>query len=335
MGLALGLGFYFHVPPAGMIAAGGTLSAGLGSFRRLRGSQLLPMLLTSFGMAGAALAGTMAGHAWAITGGVAGACGFAYGLLLVLSEDASWVALQAIIAFLVASAFPAWGWHGAVRAALVLGGGLLQTMLIFLFWREEGTISLRRDFRSCHPGEVLALLRDEIWPIVVRQIEQRRPAARYAVRLGLTLLLATVLSRLLHQTNAYWLPMTTLLVMKPDFYRTYTSSLGRVFGTFLGVVLASILAHGLRPDPATLTVLVLLFGWGTFSCQKVNYAIFTCALTAYIVFLVAIAGLPEVVVTANRLLDTALGSLLALGSRAIGPRWDIVAAAGANEPTRS
>ena len=137
-------------------------------------------------------------------------------------------------------------------------------------------------------------------------------------------MLAVVVSRSLHQINSYWLPMTALIVTKPDFYRTYTSSLGRVFGTFAGIGVASLLTHAFHPGLPVLVGLVLAFAWATFAWQKVNYALFSCALTAFIVFLVAIAGLPETAVTANRLLDTALGTLIALGSRAIGPRWDSV-----------
>jgi uncharacterized membrane protein YccC len=162
-------------------------------------------------------------------------------------------------------------------------------------------------------------------PTVLRQVDHRLPVMRYAVRLALTLMLAVIIARTLHQTNSYWLPMTALLVMKPDFYRTYTNTMARVLGTFLGVTLASALTWALHPDALELFGFVLVFGWGAFAWTKVNYGFFSCVLTGYIVFLIATAGLPEVTVTANRMLDTALGSLIALGSRALAPKWDRVA----------
>jgi hypothetical protein len=323
MVLALGLGLYFHEPAAGMIVAGGTLSVGFSSFRRLQGSRLLQMFLTSFGMSCGATLGTVAGQSHLATTLGAGLLGFLYGLALVFSENASWIGLQGVIAFLVASAFPDHGSHALIRGALVLVGGLLQIGMVVLLSRD--TRSLADDFRGCDPGAVLRHLRTEVWPTMLRQVDHRLPVMRYAIRLSLTLILAVVVARSLHQLNSYWLPMTALLVMKPDFYRTYTNCLARVLGTFAGVLLASLITFAFHPQPLLLVALVLVFAWSCFAGQKVNYAIFTCSLTAWIVFLIAIAGLPEITVTVNRLLDTALGSLIALGSRAVGPRWEIVA----------
>lgn len=324
MAIALALGLFLHEPAAGLVTAGGTLSVGFSSFRRLQGSLLLQMGLTSVGMAAGASLGTLAGQSQLATTLGAGILGLIYGLLLVFSENASWIALQCVIAFLVACAFPAHGWHAAIRGGLVLMGGLLQMGSVILSWRGLRNLSLADDFRSCHPLRVAQTFRIEILPTVIRQVNHRLPVMRYALRLSLTLIAAVVISHRLHQLNGYWLPMTTLLVMKPDFYRTYTSCLARVFGTFAGVILASLLTFTLHPTPIMLAGLVLVFAWACFAWQKVNYGIFTCVLTSWIVFLIAIAGLPEITVTVNRLLDTALGSVLALGSRAIGPRWDAV-----------
>jgi len=320
MAIALGFGFLVHQPTGGIVVATGTLAAGLASFRRLQGSQLLPMSLTGVGMFLAAWLGTLAGGSSPLTILIAGLLGFLYGLVLLFSEDASWVGLQCTIAFLVASAFPATGWHALLRGALVLLGDVLQIVSLLLFW--PGKESRRADFRGCHPVRVLKILWSDIAPELLRHVDHRLPQLRYAARLCLTLMLAVSLSHLLHQLNRYWLPLTTLIVMKPDFYRTYTSAVARVLGTFAGIILASSLTWLLHPAALVLDGLVLAFGWASFAWQRVNYALFSSALTAYIVFLIATSGLPEMTVTANRLMDTALGSLIALGSRALGHRWD-------------
>jgi hypothetical protein len=322
MALALAFGVFVHQPAGGIVVATGTLATGFGSFRKLQGSRLLPMILTGLGMFVAASFGTLAGESSPITIVIAGFLGLLYGLVLLFSEDASWIGLQCTIAFLVASAFPAYGWHALIRGALVLFGGVLQVGFLLMIWEGREVLSIRDDFRNCHPIRVLKILWGEIAPTLLRHVDHRLPQMRYAARLGLTLMLAVTLSHLLHQLNRYWLPMTALIVMKPDFYRTYTNAVARVLGTFAGIILASLLTHLLHPGEIPLDALVLVFAWTCFAVQKVNYGIFSCALTAFIVFLIATAGLPEVTVTANRLLDTALGSLLALGSRALGPKWD-------------
>ena len=324
MAIAIALGLYFHQPAAGLIAAGGTLSVGFASFRRLHGSRLLQMMLTSLGMGCAASLGTMAGQGLLPTILGAGALGFIYGLILIFSENVSWIGLQCVIAFLVASAFPAIGWHALLRGCIVAMGGILQTSVVLILSRSTWSLSLSEDIRGCNPEKFLRIFKKTILPTILSQVNHRLPVMRYAIRLSLTLTIAVVASRGLHQLNSYWLPMTTILVLKPDFYRTYSSSLSRVLGTFAGVILASLLTFVLNPNPLILGVLVIVFAWTCFAGQKVNYTLFTCTLTAWIVFLIAIAGLPEITVTANRLLDTALGSLIALASRAIGPRWESV-----------
>jgi hypothetical protein len=320
MALALVAGLKAHYPPAGIVAAGGALTVGFSSFRVLHGSRLLPMLLTSFGMFFAASLGTLSGQSHVVTVLLAGLLGLGYGITTVFSEDGSWIGMQCTIAFLVASAFPASGWHALERGALVFAGGGMQVILLLIFQRIPFA-SPRMELRRCYPAGVAAILWRDLRVAVLQHLHFDRPGLRYAARLSFTLMLAVLVSRLLHQVNSYWLPMTALIVTKPDFYRTYTSSLGRVFGTFAGIGVASFLADALHPGIPVLVVLTLVFAWATFAWQKVNYAIFSCALTAFIVFLIAIAGLPEATVTANRLLDTALGTLIAMGSRAIGPRW--------------
>jgi MFS family permease len=330
--IALIAGDTGRLPAGGLVAAGGAFTVGLASFRSLQGSRLLPMLLTGAGMFLAAFVGTLAGQSHAVTGLLALLLGILYGLTLVYSEDGAWIGLQCTIAFLVATAFPSSGWHAALRGVLVLAGALLQAVLLLGLWRAR-LEAVKDDLRSCHPARVMRTLWHEVRPGVARHLDVRRPELRYAARLGLTLLFAVITARTLHQLNSYWLPMTALIIMKPDFYRTYTSALGRVLGTFAGIGVASLLVHALRPDAAVIVLLVLAFAWGTFAWQKVNYAVFSCALTAFIVFLVAVAGYPEPVVIANRLLDTALGCLVALLSRVIGPTWDVVTLAGSPSST--
>jgi len=321
--LALVAGYLSPLPTAGLVAAGGAFTVGLGSFRRLQGSRLLPMILTALGLFIAASLGTLAGQSHTATALLALLFGALYGLTLVYSEDGAWIGLQCVIAFLVATAFPSSGWHALLRGALVLAGGLVQAAALLLFWRAR-LEAVRDDLRACSPARVVRILWHDVRPTLVRHIDFRRPELRYATRLGFTLLFAVVTARTLHQLNSYWLPMTALIIMKPDFYRTYTSALGRVFGTFAGIGLASLLVRELDPGPSTIILLVVAFAWGSYAWLKVNYALFSCALTAFIVFLVAVSGLPEKVVVASRLLDTALGCILALLSRAVGPKWDDV-----------
>ena len=60
--LTLFSGLAAHHPGAGMIAGGGAISVGFGSFQSIRNSRIAPMLLASLSIFAAAFVGTTAGH---------------------------------------------------------------------------------------------------------------------------------------------------------------------------------------------------------------------------------------------------------------------------------
>ncbi len=309
-------------PAAGMIMAGAALNIGFGSFRKIQGSRLAAMLLAVVGTSFSAFAGTVLGYS--DTSEAIAAClwGFVYGLLVVFGDDISWIGLQCGIALLVAGAFPGSLENGVIRGGLVLAGGVVQVGLFAMLWHLFSGAPLREDVAQVDPHKALQAIRGEL-NLRDPLTKLNSTAAQYALRVAATLALAVLTYRLLHLQNGYWLPLTTLLVLKPDFYRTYVGGLTRVLGTLAGVTVATLLTLLLRPQPLVLIALVLLFSWLAYAFQKVNYALFTGWITSFIVFLVAIAGLPEAVVTVHRLLDTALGSGIALISRVIGHTWTV------------
>jgi uncharacterized membrane protein YccC len=150
-------------------------------------------------------------------------------------------------------------------------------------------------------------------------------AYRHALRLAVTLGVATSLYRVLPGTRSYWVPVTVLMVLKPDFSTTFVRGLGRVGGTLAGAVLATLLAATLHPGPVALTVLVVVMAWGAFTFYTANYSIYAIFLTALVVFLVAFGGVPADRAVADRALDTAVGGALALVAYAVWPTWESTA----------
>jgi uncharacterized membrane protein YccC len=140
----------------------------------------------------------------------------------------------------------------------------------------------------------------------------------YAARVSLTMIVAVEGAGALHIQNGYWLPMTTVIILKPDFYRTYSGAIQRVTGTLLGVTIASLIAHLFHPTLMWLIMLVAIFAFNCFAFLKINPITFSTALTAYVVFLIAMTGLPETTITGHRVILTTLGSALALSSRIVG-----------------
>ena len=111
--------------------------------------------------------------------------------------------------------------------------------------------------------------------------------------------------------------MTAAIVMKGTFMQTFQRGIARILGTLAGAALATLIAAYLRPDPWVLAALVVLFTGLSYLMIYVNYGTFAVCLTAYVVFLLALAGLPESAVIAHRSMNTILGGAIALAMHAV------------------
>lgn len=319
LALCLALGTASGQPAAGAVACGAALSLGMAGQRQVRGSRLLAMSWTAATMAIAAWIGTHAGNShWAAPLAIAlGA--FVFGLLTVYDENVGWIAMQGTLALTLATALPAHGAAAFERSAAILAGAAAQMAVLSAIWRFRG-VSRHGDERE--GGGKPGPLRDYEyhWEAFARSVRLRSAAFRYAARLALTMVLAVEAARYLPIRNGYWLPMTTLIVMKPDFYRTYSGGVQRVAGTLVGAGVASLLARLFHPASAWLVGLALAFAFLTLLLLKVNPTAFAAALTSFVVFMIATTGAPEGATTLHRLVNTALGCALALGSQALGHR---------------
>jgi uncharacterized membrane protein YgaE (UPF0421/DUF939 family) len=87
-------------------------------------------------------------------------------------------------------------------------------------------------------------------------------------------------------------PMTTVLLLKPDFHQTFVRGVARIVGTFAGAV-ATLIVAALRSGPIAIGILIVVFAGLCYSLPYVNYAIYVVCVTSYIVFLLAFSGLPN------------------------------------------
>jgi len=306
--------FYGQTTPA-VLAAAAALSVGFGAVRQVRGSRLLAMITATVLMAFSAWVGTLAGNFYVTVILATAIWGLACGLFNVLSEDFGWIVMQAVVAMLVATAFPSHGLAAGARALLILVGGFTQIGCITLLWRLEGVRRFGNESASTStPPDDLPPF-SELWKQFRVALRFSSNTFHYALRVAITLVIAVELDHLLHLKNGYWLPMTTVVVLKPDFYRTYTDGVQRVVGTLTGVIAATIIAHLLQPQNLVLASLCAIFAYFAYVFQKANAVLFSTSLTSFVVFLIALTGLPEATVTWHRLINTALGCALALVAR--------------------
>jgi uncharacterized membrane protein YccC len=148
------------------------------------------------------------------------------------------------------------------------------------------------------------------------------PAFRHAVRLAVMLPLAEEASHLLPGQRGYWVTLTVVVVLKPDYSATVERGLARVLGTGLGVVLAGLLIVAVHPLGALVTVLVALLAWSSYLVFSASYALYSFSLTSLVVMLLSPTGGTSLVVVGDRGLDTLAGGIIAMIGYAAWPTWE-------------
>ncbi len=315
--LCVSVGIAVGHPGGGLISGGGAFTIGFGANQRIADSRLRPMIFAIVAMASATLIGTVVGHLGYALVLASAASAAIYGVLTMRDAGLAWVGQQASVALFVASAYPSAPRPALVRAGLILLGGTLQLVITSLGLRLLP--ELRKDlFRL--PRSIYTTLYEQRRELLHRlhQLPKALPAPDrttaliYALRLVLTVAIASELYRHLGLQSGYWVPMTALLVQKPAFFETLSRALARISGTLVGATLATLLAAHLHPTPWILALLVTLFAFGCYALNSVNYALFTLSMTSYIVFLLSLNQLPGPEIAHRRFWCTTAGASIAL-----------------------
>ncbi|MDM7553824.1 FUSC family protein [Xanthomonas fragariae] len=196
---------------------------------------------------------------------------------------------------------------------------------------------LRALIRNAHwassRGEIQAQLAEARLPAALRpaatwaalraNLDLSSVAFRHALRCGACLALAIAFQRWQQIPHGFWIPMTTAIVLKPDFGGTFRFGALRVAGTFVGLLVATLLAHlamdGVNIRMALLALLCLGFRLLT----QVNYGIGVAFVTGMLVLLLSFEGVSPGVspgeAVGARLQATVAGSALALIAYALWP----------------
>jgi uncharacterized membrane protein YccC len=157
---------------------------------------------------------------------------------------------------------------------------------------------------------------------VTANLSLQSAVCRHAIRLAAAVAIAELVSRNLEAPRAYWLPMTTVIVLKPEFTVTFTRGLLRIAGTIAGLLLATAMFHflptGRGMEIALMGGFVFLLRWA----GPANYGIFGIAVSALVVLLIAFTGVAPKDVIWLRGINTVVGGLLALAAYAVWPTWE-------------
>jgi uncharacterized membrane protein YccC len=144
---------------------------------------------------------------------------------------------------------------------------------------------------------------------------------RHALRVGIATALAVALYMLLQLPHGFWIPLTVLIILKPDFGATLQRAFERMGGTVLGGIVGGVLAAIIHNLPIQYT-LVWLLGCVAFAYRQRNYTVFAFFLTPFVVLLVDLSHPGDWQVSLLRIFNTVIGGVLALvAGFVVWPRW--------------
>ena len=229
--------------------------------------------------------------------------GGAGGYLVAVSPRVAIYGLTTVLAFLIAEGLYLDLDDAPAGFALGVAGALLQAA-----WAIALAILLREGAEPLSPRRSIREASERLRA----GLSLRAPAMRHALRFGLALAAGVTIYRVVDLgAHGYWVPLTILFVLKPDPYETHRRLAMRAAGTVAGLVLATALAELLGEQIAATTVVLSAAAPCAFALLAIEYALFTTAITLYVVLLTDSLGSPALEAADERAVGTALGIFIA------------------------
>lgn len=149
----------------------------------------------------------------------------------------------------------------------------------------------------------------------------QNPRLHHALRLGLCFLIGFAISEVFSITKGEWIILTSLFVCQPTYSDTRQRLYQRILGTILGVIGGVIIVQLLPTVPGQL-LLLLLSAYVFFLWQLRNYSVSVVFVTIFVLCAFNLLAGKGLAVMLPRLIDTLIGSALAIISvRLLWPNW--------------
>lgn len=146
---------------------------------------------------------------------------------------------------------------------------------------------------------------------------------RHSIRIAIVSMIGYGIGLVLHVENAYWILLTLIVIMRPNFGLTKTRFKQRTLGTVFGGVLTFAIIMVIRDTTFYAVMGIVCFVIG-FSMVQRNYKAAATFITMHVLFTYALLRTDVFSVIQFRVLDTLIGAGLAFASNLLfWPAWEI------------
>ncbi|SMG27583.1 FUSC family protein [Paraburkholderia susongensis] len=147
------------------------------------------------------------------------------------------------------------------------------------------------------------------------------PSFRHALRVTIAVAVGFWLGRLLPLTNAYWIVMTTVIILKPDYSLTRQRNGQRIIGTLIGCA-ASIALIIFVKEPHILMVVMFASMVMSYSLLLFNYTASVVFTSSYVLLLFHLLAPGSMRIIGERAIDTVVGCAIAIAASHLFPYWE-------------
>lgn len=147
-------------------------------------------------------------------------------------------------------------------------------------------------------------------------------AGRHALRLAVVTAIGEIIAQASGLPHGYWIALTIVIVLRPDYASTIYRGVQRAGGTVVGVGLGAATVLLLHAGTAALVAaagVTMTIAYAVFAVSYLLYAIF---LTDFVVILLALLGQTAEQTAAARLIGTGIGAALAIIGYLAWPSWE-------------
>jgi uncharacterized membrane protein YccC len=182
--------------------------------------------------------------------------------------------------------------HAWAQALAWLAGSALIIAYTCIMWLARG--------RGAQPQPVAEIPGD------ISPVKLTRPLILFALLRAIALSIAVAIAFGLHLPNADWMPVATIVAMKPSLQQSALIAEQRVAGTIIGAAVAALFLLTVDNRTALEAVMVVLGGLAG-SIRTVNYALYCAAVAGFALIAMDLPHPTNLAAEARRVLFTFIG----------------------------
>ncbi|OQP67281.1 hypothetical protein A3860_02700 [Niastella vici] len=194
----------------------------------------------------------------------------------------------------------------------------IHTLHLYTSYQQKVTITTQPD-----DYDKFVTRQDFSFKVLTDNLSLQSNFFRHSLRVSLATLAGYIFSLFLQVGHNYWILLTIIVILKPNYSLTKKRNFERLFGTIAGAIIGLIVLYFIK-DKTVLFFIMLLLMLGTYSLLRTNYMWSVIFMTPYVLLIFQLLyNTPIKGVLTDRLLDTTIGSVIAfIANLLLVPLWE-------------